>query len=130
MAKILVVDDEFGIGELLRELLSDEDHDVTLAINGRQGLEQITKEPPDLVFVDFMMPVLNGAGMLKAMAADPAMAQIPVIIMSSLPEATVSERAEGHVAFVRKPFQVETILEVTATALAGRGKMPVSSARP
>jgi CheY-like chemotaxis protein len=106
---------------LLRELLSDEDHNVTLAINGRQGLEQIIKEPPDLVFVDFMMPVLNGVGMLKAMAADPAMARIPVVIMSSLPEATVSERAEGHVAFVRKPFQIETILEVTATALAGRG---------
>ena len=67
MAKILVVDDEFGIGELLREILSDEDHDVTLAINGRQGLELIVKEQPDLVFLDFMMPVLNGAGMLKAM---------------------------------------------------------------
>jgi CheY-like chemotaxis protein len=50
------------------------------------------------------------------------MAQIPVIIMSSLPEATVSERAEGYVAFVRKPFQIETILAVAAAALAGRGK--------
>jgi CheY-like chemotaxis protein len=122
MAKILVVDDEFGIGELLRELLSEEDHNVTLAINGRQGLEQIAKEQPDLVFVDFMMPVLNGAGMLKAMAADAAMAQIPVIIMSSLPAAAVSERAEGHVAFVRKPFQIEAILEATAIALGRRGK--------
>jgi CheY-like chemotaxis protein len=122
MAKILVVDDEFGIGELLREILSDEAHDVTLAINGRQGLELIVKQQPDLVFLDFMMPVLNGAGMLKAMAADLRMAQIPVIIMSSLPEATVSERAEGYVAFVRKPFQIETILAVAAAALAGRGK--------
>lgn len=125
MAKILVVDDEFGIGELLRELLRDEDHDVTLAINGRQGLEQIAKEQPDLVFVDFMMPVLNGAGMLKAMAADPVMARIPVIIMSSLPEAAVIERAEGHIAFVRKPFHIETILEVTAAVLAGREKNAV-----
>ena len=122
MAKILVVDDEFGIGELLREILGDEDHEVTLAINGRQGLEFIAKEQPDLVFLDFMMPVLNGAGMLKAMAADLRMAQIPVIIMSSLPKATISERAEGYVAFVRKPFQIETILAVTAAALAGWGK--------
>ena len=87
MAKILVVDDEFGIGELLREVLSDDDHEVVLAINGRQGLQMIAKEQPDLVFLDFMMPVLNGAGMLKAMMEDPVMAQIPVIIMSSLPEA-------------------------------------------
>jgi CheY-like chemotaxis protein len=122
MPKILVVDDEFGIGELLREILNDEDHEVTLAINGRQGLELIVKDPPDLVFLDFMMPVLNGAEMLKAMTADLRMAQIPVIIMSSLPEATVSERAEGYVAFVRKPFQIATILAVTATALASREK--------
>jgi hypothetical protein len=51
MAKILVVDDEFGIGEVLREFLSDEGHRVALAINGRQGLEVAAKEPPDLVFV-------------------------------------------------------------------------------
>ena len=122
MAKILVVDDEFGIGELLREILNDEDHEVALAINGRQGLELIVKDPPDLVFLDFVMPVLNGAEMLKAMTADRRMAQIPVIIMSSLPEATVSERAKGYVAFVRKPFHIATILAVTATALASREK--------
>ena len=122
MAKILVVDDEFGIGELLREVLGDEQHDVVLAINGRQGLELVAKEQPDLVFMDFMMPVLNGAAMLKAMTADPSMAQIPVVIMSSLPEATISERAEGHVAFVRKPFQIETILAITATALDAERK--------
>jgi CheY-like chemotaxis protein len=102
---------------LLREVLGDEHHDVVLAINGRQGLELVAKEQPDLVFMDFMMPVLNGAAMLKAMTADPSMAQIPVVIMSSLPEATISERAEGHVAFVRKPFQIETILAITATVL-------------
>jgi DNA-binding response OmpR family regulator len=49
VAKILVVDDEFGIGELLREVLSDDDHQVVLAINGRQGLRMIAKEQPDLV---------------------------------------------------------------------------------
>lgn len=124
MAKILVVDDEFGIGELLREILSDDDHQVVLAINGRQGLQMIAKEQPDLVFLDFMMPVLNGAGMLKAMMEDPAMAQIPVIVMSSLPEASVAERAHGHVGFVRKPFQITTILNVAAAALAGSRKMP------
>jgi CheY-like chemotaxis protein len=122
VVKILVVDDEFGIGELLREILSDDDHQVVLAINGRQGLQMIAKEMPDLVFLDFLMPVLNGAGMLKAMMDDPDMAQIPVIIMSSLPEATVAERAQGHVGFVRKPFQINTILDVAAAALASSGK--------
>ena len=51
-AKILVVDDEFGIGELLRDLLSDEGHEVLLAINGRQGLELMAQAPPELVFLE------------------------------------------------------------------------------
>jgi CheY-like chemotaxis protein len=124
VAKILVVDDEFGIGELLREVLSDDHHQVVLATNGRQGLQMIAKEQPDLVFLDFMMPVLNGPGMLKAMMEDPAMAQIPVIMMSSLPKVSVDERAHGHVAFVHKPFQIETIMDIAAAVLAGRKNPP------
>jgi DNA-binding response OmpR family regulator len=89
------VDDEVKIGELLREVLSDDDHKVVLAISDRQGLQMIAKEQPDLVFLDFMMPVPSGAGMLSAMMENADMAKIPV--MSSLPEASVAERAHGHV---------------------------------
>jgi CheY-like chemotaxis protein len=119
MAKILVIDDEFGIGEMLRDLLSDEGHDVMLAINGRQGLELMAKEQPALIFLDFMMPVLDGAGVLKAMATNQALSQIPVILMSSLPETTIVSRAQGHVRYVRKPFRIDHVLELAATTLAG-----------
>ena len=122
MAKILVVDDEFGIGEVLREILSDENHQVLLAINGRQGFTLAVQERPDLVFLDFMMPILDGAATLKLMKADPVTAQIPVIIMSSLSEATIAERAPGYDAFVRKPFRLDTIVKVAATTLAVGGK--------
>jgi CheY-like chemotaxis protein len=118
MAKILVVDDEFGIGELLRELLSEEGHEVALAINGHQGLAKVAQEPPDLILLDFMMPVLNGPGMMRAMAESPDTSEIPVIIMSSLPESTIIARISGHVAYVRKPFQIDALLELVATALA------------
>jgi DNA-binding response OmpR family regulator len=124
VAKILVVDDEFGIGELLRELLSEENHDVVLAVNGRQGLSFIAREKPDLILLDFMMPVLDGPGMLKAMAADPTMSSIPVIVMSSLPEATIRERAAGYRRYVRKPFNLDVILDIVGATLAGRGQNP------
>ncbi|MBW4090669.1 MAG: response regulator [Proteobacteria bacterium] len=117
MAKILVVDDEFGVGELLREVLDEEGHAVRLAINGRQGLEQMAVERPDVVILDFMMPVLNGGDVLKAMREDPKLADIPVIVTSSLPEATVAERAPGYTAFVRKPYQIGTIVARVAAAL-------------
>lgn len=119
MATILVVDDEFGVAEVLQAILSDAGHRVVIAINGRQGLEMLAREAPALVFLDFMMPILDGAGMLGAMAADPATAAIPVILMSSLPEATVSERARGYAAFLRKPFRVQAILEAAEAALGG-----------
>jgi DNA-binding response OmpR family regulator len=124
VAKILVVDDEFGIGELLRELLSEEGHEVELAMDGSQGLAKVAQEKPDLILLDFMMPVLDGAGMMKRMSANPDISTIPVIIMSSLPEATITGRIDGHVAYVRKPFQIDAILELVATILAQTGRPP------
>ena len=63
-----------------------------MAVNGKQGLEMLAQERPDLVFLDYMMPVMDGAGLLRGRAADPSLRDIPVVIMSSLPEATVAER--------------------------------------
>jgi CheY-like chemotaxis protein len=124
VARILVVDDEFGIGELLRELLSEEGHEVELAANGNQGLAKVAQEKPDLILLDFMMPVLDGAGMMKRMSANPDISTIPVVIMSSLPQATVTARIDGYVAYVRKPFHIDAILELVATILAQTGRSP------
>jgi CheY-like chemotaxis protein len=115
VATVLVVDDEFGIAELLDAILTDEGYRVLSAINGRHGLEVLAQDPLDLVFTDFMMPVMDGAAMLRAIAADPALRTIPVVVMSSLPEAAVAERCSGYAAFLRKPFKVTQVI-----ALAGR----------
>ena len=94
MAAILVVEDEFGIAEVLESALVDARHEVVIAINGRQGLERLAERPLQLVLLDFMMPVLDGPGMLRVMRADPHYRDIPVIVMSSLPEAAVAEVAQ------------------------------------
>lgn len=122
MAKLLIMDDEFGIGELLRDLFTDEGHDVVLAVNGRQGLSLIKKERPDLVFLDLMMPVLDGFGVLQTMTVDPDLACIPVVVMSSLPESTIAQRIGRHVAYLRKPFQIDRALELAARILADKGR--------
>lgn len=118
MARVLVVDDEFGIVKLLEEVLADEGHRVAIATNGRQALERAAAERPDLVLTDFMMPVMDGAALIKAMAADPGLAGIPVILMSSIPEATVAERSPGYAAFVAKPFNIFAVIDLVAR-LAG-----------
>lgn len=114
MAVVLVVDDEFGIVKLLEEVLTDEGHRVLIATNGRQALERAAKEKPALVVTDFMMPVMDGAALMTAMRADPQLADVPVVIMSSIPEATLAERALGYAAFVRKPFNIFAVVDLVA----------------
>src|SRR4030095_11072709 len=67
---ILIVEDEFGLAEMLREMLRDFGYDVTLAINGRLALEILAEGQVDLVLTDMMMPVMDGAELATAMRSD------------------------------------------------------------
>ena len=121
IATVLIVEDEFAIADLLEMVLTDEGYRVLTAANGRQGLERLAEGPrPDLIISDFMMPVLDGAGMLRAMQASELQRDIPYIVMSSVPEANVLDRIEGYAAFVRKPFQLAAVIRLVATILADR----------
>jgi CheY-like chemotaxis protein len=119
VALVLVVDDEFGIVKLLQEVLEDEGHQVLVATNGRQALERAAKAPPALVITDFMMPVMDGAELIKAMAADEQLAKVPVILISSVPEAMIAERISGYTAFVRKPFNIFDLIDLVAELSGG-----------
>ncbi|MEA2743768.1 MAG: hypothetical protein QOF90_1536 [Acetobacteraceae bacterium] len=116
-ATVLVVDDEFGIAELFEAVLTDEGYNVLTAINGRHGLEMLAQQPANLIFLDYMMPVMTGAAMLAAMAADPLLQRIPVVLMSSMPEAQVAARCSGYVRFLRKPFQLAQVIILTKELL-------------
>ncbi|KMO31353.1 histidine kinase [Methylobacterium variabile] len=120
MATVLIVDDEFGIAELLDAVLADDGHTVVTAANGRQGLARVAAGRPDMIFLDFMMPVMDGPTMLAALAADPQTRGIPVVLMSSMPEETVRARCGSHAAFLRKPFRIKQVRDLVETTLAGR----------
>ncbi len=120
MATVLVVDDEFGVVDVLETILTDEGYRIITASNGRQGLVRLEEETPDVILLDFMMPILGGAEMLLAMAAAPAHQRIPVIMMSSLSEKSVAERCTGYAAFLHKPFRVATVLSTVARVLGAR----------
>lgn len=118
MRTILVVDDEPLIAMALEAELTDAGYGVVTAANGRQGLERLAEEPrPDLVLTDMMMPVMSGAEMLAAMAANPGLAEIPVVILSSLPEAIIRARAKGAAAILRKPYTAEAVLSAVVRIL-------------
>jgi DNA-binding response OmpR family regulator len=90
MATVLVIDDEFGIVDVLETILTEEGYRVLTACNGKQGLVRLSEEKPDVILLDLMMPILSGGGMLRAMASQPTHQRIPVIMMSGLSEESVS----------------------------------------
>jgi CheY-like chemotaxis protein len=117
MAVVLVVDDEVGIARLLSDVLSDEGHRVVVAANGHEALKRAEQERPDLVITDFMMPVMDGAHLIKAMAEHPDLKGVPVFLISSVPEAAVRDKCSGYALFIRKPFRIYDVVDQVTRAL-------------
>jgi CheY-like chemotaxis protein len=122
MTTVLVVDDEALIAMALEAALEDAGYEVMTAANGRQGLERLAEARADIVLLDMMMPVMNGPAMLKAMAADPGLRNIPVIVLSSLPEPTIRAQADGVAAILRKPYTADQVLDAIRQILDGADK--------
>lgn len=112
MKTILVVDDEFGIVDALKDLLAYEGYRVVTAANGRDGLAQLEAEHPDLVMLDLMMPIMSGQEMLRAMPSKSAVLP-PVILMSAATEPRALASSQGqYAAFLRKPFELQVLLDL------------------
>ena len=88
-ARILLVDDEVSALEVLALILRGEGMHVTCAPDTRQALARLDEARPDLLVADFMMPGMNGAELVKAVRARPGLARIPVLMVSSAPEAAL-----------------------------------------
>jgi CheY-like chemotaxis protein len=114
---ILIVDDELSVLEVLEFILSDLGYAVVTAVNGRDALARVKEAKPALIVLDLMMPVLDGAGVLKALAASPEYQSIPVIVTSALPEETVKERCKGYDLFLRKPYKTGPLLSAIGRLL-------------
>jgi CheY-like chemotaxis protein len=109
---ILVVDDELGSAEVLSLILEEEGYRAFCAVNGQLALVQARDVVPDLVVVDYMMPLMNGADFARALRADPQFARTKIILNSGLPEDAIRPQFESYDAFLRKPFKVERLLEL------------------
>jgi CheY-like chemotaxis protein len=117
MQTVLVVDDEFSIGEVLEAILTDEGYRVVTAINGNHAMERLAGNRVDLVLSDLMMPVMDGGALFKALRGDPRYSSIPFVLMCSLPEPNIADRISGYTAFLHKPFMVNDVLDVVAKVL-------------
>jgi len=126
MARILVVDDEVGIRELLSEILYDEGHTIELAENAAQARAARLRGRPDLVLLDIWMPDTDGVTLLKEWNAA-GLLDMPVIMMSG--HATIDTAVEatkiGAIDFLEKPITLQRLLKTISTGLA-RGRSTVA----
>ena len=109
--KVLLVDDEVGFAELLRDLLVMDNYEVELAHDGMQGLEKLQTFKPDVIISDVVMPKLNGFEMFKKVKASPETNTIPFLFITGFQDDRVLAEARkvGVFGILRKPIDIEQI---------------------
>jgi CheY-like chemotaxis protein len=108
--RVLIVEDDEAICDAFREALEMEGYRVITALNGREALERIQQHGlPDLIFLDMMMPIMNGWQFLEARAQDRSLAAVPVVIVSA---AGDKARADNTAGFIKKPADLDSILDL------------------
>lgn len=117
---LLIVDDDEEIRSALRHVLEDEGWTVQVAADGEAALEALRARPGEiaLVLVDLLMPRLGGAGFLKRKAVEPALAAVPVIVVSAIPDMTPIPDTPDLRAVLRKPVSIAALVEAVRLASA------------
>lgn len=122
MAKLLIIDDERGIRNTLREILADEGHEVEVAENGKQGLEMAQAKTFDLIFSDIKMPEMDGIEVLKALKEGEEAIDTPIVMISGHGDVETAVQALkiGAYDFLLKPLDLNRILITTRNALESK----------
>lgn len=119
--KIAIVDDEVHIRSLLEQTLEDleGEPEILLAVNGAEGLALIERERPQLVFLDVMMPMMNGYEVCAAVRKNPALGATTIVMLTAKGQEADRIRGleEGAHRFVTKPFDPDEILELAREIL-------------
>jgi two-component system alkaline phosphatase synthesis response regulator PhoP len=92
MARILVVDDEPDMVEMIKAALESASHQVIAAFDGKEGIEKARRERPDAIVLDIMMPEKDGFVACKELKADPACKDIPILILTAVGEHFANTR--------------------------------------
>ncbi len=111
--RVLVVDDESHIVRLLQVNLERAGYEVSCAANGVQCLAQVEADPPDLIVLDWMMPEMDGMETLGRLKANPATADLPVILLTAKTDdaAVFQGWRSGADCYLTKPFNPIELLE-------------------
>lgn len=118
--KILVVDDSKLMHKMYEVMLRQ--YNLVRAMDGREALDVLRKESDvDLIFLDINMPVMNGLEFLEAAKEDSSIADIPVVVISTVGSEEDTQRGleAGAVAYIKKPFRNEEVHEIISQVKEG-----------
>ncbi len=118
--KILLVEDEPSVVELMTILLRKRGYEVSSVIEGTEVLDEVRRAKPDLIILDIMIPKLNGFEVCSRLKADPELRGIPVLILSALVQKNEIEMGirMGAEMYMTKPFQNTELLHAIQKLLA------------
>ena len=107
---VLIVEDDDDLRDMMAQMLTLEGFDAAAVANGREALEYLhSASPPNVILLDLMMPVMDGWEFRRQQMADPALAPVPVIVLSALDPARAAVDAT---AFMKKPLDFDRLLEL------------------
>lgn len=120
MAKILIIDDELAIRGMLKFQLEKTNHIVIEAADGQEGLAQLQSQLPDLVFLDVMIPKMDGWQLCREIKSNSNTKNIPVVMLTSRNQKIEELRSweSGADEYLTKPWTADQVLEVTSRLLA------------
>ena len=112
MPKILIVDDDVSITELMKALVKMEGHEPTTVNDSLRAMEVAQAVDPDLITLDLMMPGLTGFELCELLHRDPKFAKIPIVIVSARDDTESKRKAieAGATAYITKPFGVDDLM--------------------
>lgn len=119
MAKIVVIEDDKGIRENLKEVLEYEDFEVFTATGGREGLELIKQVLPDLIICDVLMPGITGINVAQEVKLTPSLRHIPILFISAAatPFDIQLGLAVGALVYLTKPYSLTELINAVRKIL-------------
>jgi DNA-binding response OmpR family regulator len=119
MARVLLVEDDRDIAELVQYNLQADDLDVTVVYDGRPALHELARGGFDLLVLDLMLPTISGLEVCKAVRSDPALNQLPILILTARGEESIRSLAfaMGASDYLVKPFNPRELVTRVKTLL-------------
>jgi len=125
VSRILIVDDDPNIVQMLSDILTDEGYEVATATQSLRAFDRAKEAQPDLILMDIMMPYLDGLDQIKLLSLDDDLKDIPIIVITAKARALdgiEDLRALRIVDYLYKPFEISDLLEKIGKAIEKKAK--------